>query len=135
MDAATRALVRARAGHCCEYCGLPERLVPLAGFQIEHVIAKQHGGPDSDDNLALACHRCNLHKGPNLTGIDPVTAKVVRLFHPRRQKWTRHFRWAGPFLVGRTQTGRATIAVLAINHAERVALRAQLIAEGVFPPA
>lgn len=28
-------------------------------------------GPAIRINLALACHRCNLRKGPNLTGIDP----------------------------------------------------------------
>ena len=31
-------------------------------------------------NLAVACHHCNLYKGPNLTGIDPSTRKVVRIF-------------------------------------------------------
>jgi 5-methylcytosine-specific restriction endonuclease McrA len=38
------------------------------------------------DNLALACHRCNLRKGPNLTGIDPMSGEMV----VRRQKsiWT-----------------------------------------------
>ena len=27
--------------------------------------------------------RCNLHKGPNLSGVDPDTGQVVRLFDPR----------------------------------------------------
>ena len=56
--------------------------------------------------LALACHRDNLAKGPNLAGLDPVTGKLVALFHPRRMKWSRHFRWDGAFLVGRTTIGR-----------------------------
>ncbi|HXK00748.1 MAG TPA: HNH endonuclease [Verrucomicrobiae bacterium] len=47
---------------------------------VEHIIAKQHGGSGDAENLALACHRCNLQKGPNLTGIDPQTAEVARLF-------------------------------------------------------
>ena len=58
----------------------------------------------------------------------------VALFHPRRQQWHRHFRWDGPVLVGRTQTGRATIRVLAINAPDRVEHREGLIAEGLFPP-
>jgi hypothetical protein len=37
--------------------------------------------------------------------------------------------------VGLTPVGRVTIRVLAINHPEAVALRRQLITEGVFPPA
>jgi len=70
--------------------------------------------------------------GPNLTGIDGVTGKVVPLFHPRRHKWSRHFRWQGALLVGRTPIGRATIAVLGINLPLRVRLRQALIEEGVF---
>jgi hypothetical protein len=56
-----------------------------------NVVAKQHGGLDGTDNLALACHRCNLHKGPNLTGIDSVAREIVALFHPRRDRWADHF--------------------------------------------
>ena len=44
MDEVLAEQVRQRAGHMCEYCRLPESL--YAGpFEIEHVIAKQHGGP------------------------------------------------------------------------------------------
>jgi hypothetical protein len=52
----------------------------------------------------------------------------------RRQKWKRHFRWKGSVLVGRTAIGRATIAVLKINHPDRIQLRESLMEEGVFPP-
>src|SRR5207249_388223 len=63
----------------------------------------------------------------------PLTC-YEHFFNPRRHSWARHFRWEGPILVGRTAVGRATIAVLGINLAHRVRHRAQLIAEGVFPP-
>jgi hypothetical protein len=36
-------------------------------------------------------------------------------------------------LVGRTSIGRATAAVLEINHYDAVAVRRALIEEGVFP--
>ncbi len=49
-EATVRALVRQRAGDCCEYCGLPQEAVPLATFHVEHIIAKQHGGSDAEDN-------------------------------------------------------------------------------------
>jgi hypothetical protein len=135
MHASTRALVRSRAGHRCEYCRIHQDDEPFYRLHVEHIVAKQHGGTDDADNLALACHHDNDHKGPNLTGIDPVTGNVVRLFHPRRQRWSRHFRFQGPRIVGRTQCGRATVAVLALNAPDRVELRAELIADGVFPPA
>ena len=135
MDAATRARVWGRADHRCEYCRIHQDDEPFYRLHVEHIVAKQHGGTDDADNLALACHHDNDHKGPNLTGIDPETGKVVRLFHPRRQRWSRHFRFEGPVIVGRTQCGRATVAVLALNAADRVELRAELIAAGRFPPA
>ncbi len=103
-------------------------------FEIDHVVAEQHGGNTVISNLALACFADNHHKGPNLAGIDPKTRRRTWLFNPRRHRWTRHFRWDGPLLVGRTAVGRTTIAVLGINLAYRVRQRAQLIAEGVFPP-
>src|SRR5437762_797717 len=122
-----------RAHHCCEYCWMPQNYDELP-FEIDHVVAKQHGGKTVASNLALACFADNHHKGTNLAGIDPNTRKRTWLFNPRRHRWMRHFRWAGPILVGRTAVGRATIAVLGINLAHRIRHRAQLIAEGVFPP-
>jgi hypothetical protein len=134
MDEPTRELVRQRAGQRCEYCRLHEDDDPLFTFHIEHIIARQHGGTDSPSNLALSCHQDNLHKGPNLTGIDPVTKKLTRLFNPRRHKWSRHFRWDGSILVGRTAIGRTTVAVLGMNLPHRITLRATLIAAGRVPP-
>ena len=94
----------------------------------------QHHGAGVADNLALACMRCNGHKGANIAGFDPLTGKLTRLFHPRRHRWDRHFRWEGPNLVGRTAVGRTTIDVLEINAPAAVELREALIAEGGFPP-
>jgi hypothetical protein len=125
--------VRERAGDCCEYCQLPQ-MYSSTRFQLDHIIAEQHGGRTVGENLALACLADNNHKGPNLAGIDAKTGKKVWLFNPRRHKWSRHFRWQGPILIGRTAIGRATISVLAINLPHRLAQRAALIAEGVFPP-
>lgn len=122
-----------RAAGRCEYCRMAQRHDELP-FEIDHIIARQHGGPTVASNLALACFACNHHRGPNLSGIDWKTKRIIRLFHPRRHRWQRHFRWDGPVLVGRTAIGRATIAVLAINLPYRVRQRAQLIGEGVFPP-
>jgi hypothetical protein len=123
--------VRRRAEGRCEYSRLTERYYP-APFVIDHIIARQHGGATDADNLALACFRCNLYKGPNIAGIDPLLGELTPLFHPRRNSWTDHFEWAGAELVGRSPIGRVTIAVLAINHPDAVAVRESLIAEGVF---
>jgi hypothetical protein len=135
MDETLAAEVRARAGFRCEYCQLPDSIYPWP-FEIEYVVAQQHGGPTVPGNLAYACLHCNRHKGPNLAGIDwqKSRTKLVRLYHPRRHRWAYHFAWDGPRLAGRTAIGRVTVAVLAMNDPIRVALREQLFAEGVFPP-
>lgn len=126
MDAATRELVRQRARGFCEYCGLAQADEPFFTFHIEHIVARQHGGGDEPGNLALACHHCNLRKGPNLTGLDPESGAIAPLFHPRRDLWAEHFAWVGVELHGLTPAGRATIAVLRINAPPRLELRALL---------
>jgi hypothetical protein len=131
MDEATRLAVIERAADRCEYCRLPVAHV-LTPFQVDHIIAKKHRGMDDLSNLAYACLRCNLHKQTDLTGIDERTKKLTKLFHHRRHKWERHFRFDGPRLVGRTAVGRTTVQVLAMNDADRVALRAELIHQGLM---
>ena len=110
MDAATRELVRKRAGERCEYCRLHQKHSELI-HHVEHIVARQHGGSEDPDNLALACHRCNLHKGPNLTGIDPSTEQIVPLFHPRRDRWSEHFLFEGVHIVGTSAIGRAFLGL------------------------
>ena len=126
MDATTRDLVRLRAGERCEYCRLHQEHSELV-HHVEHIVAKQHGGSDDPDNLALACHRCNLQKGPNLTGIDPLTQQVVSLFHPRRDRWSDHFVFKGALIAGITVIGRATVQVLAMNDARRLEVRKEIL--------
>ncbi len=132
MDAAVRELVRRRAKDRCEYCRLPQSAVQFAPFHTEHIVARQHGGEDQPSNLALACDRCNLHKGPNLTSIDPETGVLVPLFHPRRDAWTDHFGWAAAEIVGKTPTGRATVCLLNMNAKRRLHLRSRLLAAGLL---
>jgi len=113
---------------------MPQSYYPTVVFPVDHIVAKQHGGPTRLSNLALSCLHCNSHKGPNIAGIDPRSRKLTKLFNPRRHKWERHFRWNGPLLVGRTAVGRVTIIVLAMNDPDLVEVREELIEEGVFPP-
>ncbi|HEY2585712.1 MAG TPA: HNH endonuclease signature motif containing protein [Tepidisphaeraceae bacterium] len=132
MERKIELIARFRAGGVCEYCHLPETISHLQ-FPLDHIIARQHGGASTEDNLALACPWCNQHKGPNLAGIDPDTRELTRLYHPRRDRWAEHFRWQGAALVGITAIGRATIGVLNINDSTVVEIRRNLMASGVFP--
>lgn len=124
--------VRLRADGRCEYCRIPQRAFTRP-FHLEHIVARQHGGLATLANLALACARCNLKKGPNLTGLDPMTGLVTRLFNPRSDVWEQHFSWgvetlipAGIAIVGRSAEGRATVAVLDLNNEMRQMLRYEL---------
>lgn len=131
MNAALEELVWRRAGERCEYCRFPTSFAEVP-FQIDHIVARQHGGTDEPDNLALACCFCKRHKGSNLSGIDPVSRQVVRLFDPRHQTWEDHFAWDGSVLVGRSEMGRATVQTLNINRPDAIAVRQLLMTEGVF---
>ncbi len=132
MDAALRQFIRVRADHQCEYCRLPQGAAPFLAFHIEHIHAQQHVIDDSEDILALACPDCNRHKGPNLTTLDPETREIVRLFHPREDKWYEHFVWNGSIIEGATLIGEATVRLLLMNSDERVEMRTILIAAGLF---
>ncbi len=133
VDKPLQELVWSRANGQCEYCRVPQAYDALP-FELDHIIAVQHSGRTIQENLALACFSCNHHKGPNVAGFDPVLQQTVRLFHPRRDSWSDHFRWNGPELEGITPVGCVTLHVLAINRDFRVAMRRALIQEGIFPP-
>jgi len=109
MTRARREFVRKRAAARCEYCHLPDFALSPEDFHVEHIVARKHRGPDQTDNLAWACIYCNLYKGPNLASLDPDTGKITSLFHPRRDRWQRHFRMIGARIVGWTAIGRTTV--------------------------
>ena len=123
MNEQTRREVRLRANNRCEYCGRHQDDSPLARLQIEHIIPKKHGGSSVSENLALACIDCNLKKSSDLAGLDPATGLLTRLFDPRTQNWTDHFRWDGIFIVGLSDVGRTTARVLDLNSEDRLVSR------------
>lgn len=131
MDEILRELVRQRAGNRCEYCLLPQE-VSLLNFHVDHIIARQHLDDviDTPETLCLACHRCNAHKGTNLSSIDPLTATRVALYDPRNDSWLEHFQISGGRILGLTPKGRATVRLLNMNAPQRVELREQWIENG-----
>jgi hypothetical protein len=122
ISAATRALVRTRANECCEYCGLLQSS-SLLTFHVEHVIPRKHGGQSVLENLAFSCPNCNWHKGSELTGLDPDSGDLCRLFHPREDAWEEHFQSQPPQVIGLTPKGRTTVWVLAMNEQDQLLLR------------
>jgi hypothetical protein len=131
--ASLRQIVWDRAGGCCEYCQVPQ-LLTILPHALDHIVSQQHGGATIESNLCLACALCNAHKGPNVAGMDPLTQRLVRLFHPRTDRWADHFHWRSAILEGQIDIGRTTVHVLAINDADRVLTRQLAIKARLFAP-
>jgi len=111
-------------------CYLPED-ASWAVHEVDHVIARKHGGKTDLDNLAYACLDCNHHKGTDLTSLDPQTSKITQLFNPRTQKWDDHFQLnEDGIITPLTAEGRTTAALLKFNDLLRVQIRADLITTG-----
>jgi hypothetical protein len=77
-----------------------------------------------------------LYKSDKTHGRDPQTNQRVRLFNPRTQSWSQHFRWSedGTEIIGRTVCGRATVEALNLNNPLAVNVRHNWVSVGWFPP-
>jgi hypothetical protein len=128
------ALVARRAAHRCEYCHAPEAVFNLP-FEVEHIIPSSQKGPDDESNWALACRSCNLYKSDQVEAFDEMDGVIVRLFHPRHDRWEEHFmvETGSASIVGLTATGRATIRALQVNRPIQLAARRQWVLVGHFP--
>jgi hypothetical protein len=122
VPATLRRQVIERAGSRCEYCLLPSE-VAFFPHEVDHVVAEKHGGATDPDNLALACWRCNRHKGSDLTSFDPQTRQLSPLFNPRTQVWAEHFAYERERIVGLTPEGRTTVNLLRLNSEDRLSER------------
>jgi hypothetical protein len=135
VPARVRQRVGEEARHRCGYCLRTEELMGMT-MTLDHIIPEAAGGPSSEENLWLACRRCNEFKGTQTHARDPLTGKQVRLFSPRQQKWGDHFTWSedGTEIQGLTPCGRATVTALKLNNPEIVIARRLWVSAGWWPP-
>lgn len=119
---------------CC-YCLTSEANsgIPMT---YDHIQPRSKGGDTSFENICLACRSCNEFKGNLTQAIDPLTAELVPLFHPRQQQWSEHFVWSadGTRIEGLTVIGRATVVALRMNHSVIIAARRRWVSSGWHPP-
>jgi HNH endonuclease len=101
----------------CAYCHSPEQLLGMS-LEVDHIIPEAASGKTELANVCLCYRTCNSYKGQRIYARDPLTGRQVRIFHPRRQQWRRHFAWSadGVHLVGLTASGRTTIEALQMNN-------------------
>ena len=126
-----QAVIAAAQGHCA-YCLSPEQMMGVA-FEIDHVIPRSAGGRTQLDNLCSSCPTYNRHKAKRLTARDPLSRRLVTLFHPKQDLWSHHFAWSadGVQIIGLTPTGRATVEALRCNRPAMILLRRYWRATGV----
>jgi len=90
--------------------------MPILLFRTDYIGLQQHRSDNSLDNLAMACFGSDAYKVPNLSSIEPVTNRLVALFHPRKQSWSDHFQQIEWDIEGLTPVGRATIRLINIER-------------------
>ena len=119
----------------CGYCLTSQRIIgPL--LELDPIVPEARGGTSEEENLFLACPRCNGHKGDRVEAIDPDTGGMAPFFNPRAQSWGEHFVWVegGAEIRGKTREGRATVVALNMNHPDVVAARRLWCLAGWHPP-
>jgi hypothetical protein len=135
IPASLRRLVAEQSRYRCCYCLTQEEIVGES-FPVDHIIPEFLGGATTEDNLCLACWKCNSIKQKRVTAFDPVSNQLTRFFHPNTQIWSEHFTWqsGGLYIVGLTATGRATVNGLQLNRPRLVNARRWWIQAGWHPP-
>ncbi len=130
-----RQRVFERAHFECEYCRSAQYLLS-DDLEIDHICPKARGGRTIDNNLCAACRKCNELKRVQINAVDPRTEKRAPLYNARTQLWSEHFTFSpdGGLIIGKTPTGRATVAALQLNRPRAVLLRRLWIKAGWKPP-
>ena len=135
IPVALQKKIREQARFRCGYCLTSETLIGMK-MEFEHLTPLAADGETSEENLWLACRRCNEFKGTQTHAIDAKTATNVPLFNPRTQKWHEHFRWSadGTEILGISPNGRASVTALKLNNEIILVSRRLWVSVGWFPP-
>jgi HNH endonuclease len=135
IPVALKQLVFERANGLCEYCQSQAKFA-IDPLVIEHIQPLSRGGKTISANLALACQTCNNYKYTKTEAPDPITERVVPLFHPRQMTWQEHFTWDKDLIlmIGITPNGRATVSLLQTNRLGVTNMRRVLAIMGYHPP-
>jgi 5-methylcytosine-specific restriction endonuclease McrA len=133
ISASIRRIVFDRAQGKCEYCLLPESL-SISAHHVDHIIAEKHNGKTEPENLALSCSICNYAKGSDIASINPETDELIRLYHPRRDRWSDHFRLEpeSGTIQPLTAIAQVTVHLLQLNQPKRITERKLWIQAGVM---
>ena len=80
-----------RYGFKCAYCGIDGssdfEIWFTANFAVDHIKPIKFGGTDEPDNLALACHSCNLYKHATDCNSVDEAKKIIRQKRSQARNW------------------------------------------------
>lgn len=124
--------VAERAYHVCEYCLVHEDDT-FWGCQVDHIRSRKHGGTTDSTNLAWACACCNNTKGSDIGTLAGQPPQLLRLFHPRTDRWTGCFLLNGFRIEPANAIGEGTVKLLQLNHENRLRERETLAVTGRYP--
>jgi hypothetical protein len=132
---ALREKVAKQAKYRCGYCLTQARVVGEE-MELDHLFPESLGGPTTEENLWLACTKCNETKNSRFVATDPESSELVGLFNPREQVWEEHFTWneEKTIIIGLTPVGRATVVALGLNRQIRIMARKLWVGWGIHPP-
>lgn len=125
----------------CAYCGL--NLYETSDPEIEHIAPKGKIGTQllypqftfTEENLVLACHRCNCTRKKTYDSISVCTTQynncTFRIVHPYFDTPEEHLKWAGNdtqiVIIGLTDKGKETISLFGLASEEHSSARAKQV--------
>ena len=132
ISESVRQQVAERAYHVCEYCLIHEDDT-FWGCQVDHIISRKHGGGSEVGNLAWACACCNSRKGSDIATLVGQPPLLVRLFHPRSDRWADCFHLDGARIEPLSPIGLGTATLLEFGAESRIRERQSLAEGGRYP--
>jgi hypothetical protein len=127
-----RRQVAERAYHVCEYC-LIHADDTFWGCHVDHIISRKHGGASEAGNLAWACACCNSQKGSDIATLAGQPPQLVRLFHPRSDRWADCFHLDAVRIEPLNLVGMGTARLLELGAESRLRERQALAETGRYP--
>ena len=127
-----RRQVAERAYYVCEYCLIHEDDT-FWGCEVDHIISRKHGGSSEAGNLAWACACCNSHKGSDIATLAGQPPQLVRLFHPRSDRWADCFPLDGVPIEPLNPIAMGTAKLLDLGAESRIRERRSLAEGGRYP--
>ena len=79
----------------CQYCGWSGSVsfdhFYAGSLTVDHVTPVSAGGTDTDDNLVVACHACNLRKGGAVCATFEEAKRLVLKRREAARTWFETF--------------------------------------------